>query len=343
MTRTIPVIPCPSCAADPAPGVGAGSCPPCGGRGRRRAQLVLTVANADTGAVRSLSVEPGDLAARPDPAGGWRVDLTDRIQELAGAVGVAGTPDELVLHLPAGWRPDLPAARRYGGAARAIAECWREPWRVAIGRSAALVRDPARRLGRIGQLAGPPGVPAGGPNPLSPAAFVRLARGLDLALVVTIRDGVPVPAPVGAPGGLRPRVAWPPGRGPGGAVLRWPDGPRWQLRLLPLAAPVPADEFPADPSAAAAAGALVEQLDIALADAVPADPEVAIPAPRAEPAALPDDPVPDLARLAARHSGRAVTVRFTRTGCELYLPAVSRVRWLARADDLPSLVITDLG
>ncbi|MEU8189588.1 hypothetical protein AB0C00_20180, partial [Micromonospora carbonacea] len=66
---------------------GAGSvavaCRRCALRGRLRAHLVLTVANLDTGAVASHEVLPGDLDPRPDPAGGWAVELTPRVRELA--------------------------------------------------------------------------------------------------------------------------------------------------------------------------------------------------------------------------------------------------------------------
>ncbi|MFB9234003.1 hypothetical protein ACFFWC_00380 [Plantactinospora siamensis] len=362
MSAAAPVITCPVCSGRPDPGpVGAGpfepdGCPACAGRGRLRAQLVLTVANIDTGAVRSAVVEPGRLDVRPVPGGGWRVALTARIGELAEAAGVAGTPDELTLRLPADWDPELPADRRYDLEARAVAECWREPWRVAIGRSGA-PNHAGRRLGRFGLLAGQAGGRPGAPGPLTLATLVRLAHGLDLALLVTLRDGVPVPAPsrpagaskstdlnggpapVGLPGLPVGREARTTTTGAPVAVLRWPDGPRWELRLLSPAAPVPVDEFPTAAGPRAAVAALIDVLDLAFAERVPVDPHVAIPAPDHDPVAVPGDPVPELIRLAARHAGRAITVRFTRAGCELYLLGAGRARRSVQAADLPALMV----
>nr|QLJ99754.1 hypothetical protein HZU44_06500 [Micromonospora carbonacea] len=139
---------------------GAGSvavaCRRCGLRGWLRAQLVLTVANLDTGAVASHEVLPADLDPRPDPAGGWAVELTPQVRELAARAGVAlatvGEPPSV--RLPAAWRPDLPAAQRHELAARAVAEAARPAWRVWLGRSAAPPPvDPARRLARLCALA----------------------------------------------------------------------------------------------------------------------------------------------------------------------------------------------
>jgi hypothetical protein len=139
---------------------GAGSvavpCRRCGLRGRLRAQLVLTVANLDTGAVASHAVGPDDLDPRLDAKGGWAVELTPRVRELAARVGVApgsvGEPP--TVRLPADWRPDLPATQRRELAARAVAEAARPAWRVWLGRSAAPPPvDPAQRLGRLCALA----------------------------------------------------------------------------------------------------------------------------------------------------------------------------------------------
>ncbi|OWV13590.1 hypothetical protein B5D80_00165 [Micromonospora wenchangensis] len=130
------------------------ACHRCGRQGRRRAQLVLTAANLDTGAVASRRVGPDDLDPRPDPAGGWSVDLTPRLSELAAEAGVAATVDPVTVRLPAAWRLDLPAAERHELAAQALAAAARPAWRVLIGRSvAAPPVDPARRLDRLCALA----------------------------------------------------------------------------------------------------------------------------------------------------------------------------------------------
>ncbi|NBE81807.1 hypothetical protein [Micromonospora rubida] len=137
-------------------GVGtvAVACPGCGRRGRRRAQLVLTVANLDTGAVASHLVAPGTLDPRPDPAGDWVADLTSRVRELAAATGVAATVDPLTVRLPPAWRPDLPADERHELEGRAVAEAARPAWRVLVGRSTAPPPlDLAARLAQLCALA----------------------------------------------------------------------------------------------------------------------------------------------------------------------------------------------
>ncbi|MGW1057496.1 hypothetical protein [Micromonospora rubida] len=135
-------------------GTVAVACLSCGRRGRRRAQLVLTVANLDTGAVASHLVAPGTLDPRPDPVGGWVADLTPRVRVLAAATGVAAAVDPLTVRLPSAWGPDLPAAERHELAALAIAEAARPAWRVLVGRSTAPPPfDPAARLARLCALA----------------------------------------------------------------------------------------------------------------------------------------------------------------------------------------------
>ncbi|MFF5171342.1 hypothetical protein ACFY3U_01745 [Micromonospora sp. NPDC000089] len=142
-----------SCALCRGAGTVAVACLRCRRRGRRRAQLVLTVANLDTGAVASHRVGPGALDPRPDPAGGGVVDLTPRVRELAAAAGVAAPVDPLTVRMP-GWRPDLPAADRHELAAHALAECARPAWRVLVGRSTPPPPvDPAARLARLCALA----------------------------------------------------------------------------------------------------------------------------------------------------------------------------------------------
>ncbi|SCL29720.1 hypothetical protein GA0070616_3937 [Micromonospora nigra] len=130
-------------------------CHRCGRRGRRRAQLVVTVANLDTGAVASQRVVPGGLDARRDPAGRWVVDLASRVRELATSVGaVVPATDVPTLWLDGQWRPDLPAARRYELEAHAILRADHAPWRLLLGRTtAAPPVDPAARLARLCALA----------------------------------------------------------------------------------------------------------------------------------------------------------------------------------------------
>ncbi|XTZ13342.1 hypothetical protein ACQSSU_17525 [Micromonospora echinospora] len=139
-------VACPECA-------GTG-CPRCQWQGRRRAQLLLTVANRDTGAVASRRVTPADLDPRPDPAGGWVAELTPWVRDLAATVAAVLDPEPLVVHLPPTWRPDLPAGDRYALAAEALAEAARHPWRLWLGRSIAPAPvDPAARLARLCGLA----------------------------------------------------------------------------------------------------------------------------------------------------------------------------------------------
>ncbi|MFI6824085.1 hypothetical protein ACIBJE_24565 [Micromonospora sp. NPDC050187] len=140
------VVTCPDCA-------GTG-CPRCRWRGRRRAQLLLTVANRDTGAVASHRVTPGDLDPRPDPAGGGVADLTPRVRDLAATVAATLDPDPLLVRLPPAWRPDLPGPDRCALAAQALAEAARRPWRLWLGGSTAPSPvDPDSRLARLCGLA----------------------------------------------------------------------------------------------------------------------------------------------------------------------------------------------
>ncbi|MFY1654561.1 hypothetical protein ACN27J_27225 [Solwaraspora sp. WMMB762] len=138
------------------------TCDRCAGLGRRRAQLVYTVANADTAAVASVNIVPGAL----DPvhrAGRWWLDLDTVVTELAGRVGAdhlydPDTPERNLLVgglvLPRDWRPDLPQARRHALEAAAIANYTYHPWQLWLGRTAPPDRpDPARHLGQLCALA----------------------------------------------------------------------------------------------------------------------------------------------------------------------------------------------
>ncbi|MEU8331051.1 hypothetical protein [Micromonospora sp. NPDC048839] len=130
-------------------------CYRCDRRGRRRAQLVVTVANLDTGAVASHQVVPGGLNPHRDPAGHWVVDLASRVRELAATVGaVVADADVPSLWLDRQWRPDLPAELRHELEAHAILRADHAPWRLVLGRStAAPTVDPAARLARLCALA----------------------------------------------------------------------------------------------------------------------------------------------------------------------------------------------
>ncbi|MFF0154738.1 hypothetical protein [Micromonospora sp. NPDC005203] len=130
-------------------------CHRCDRRGRRRAQLVVTVANLDTGAVASHQVVPGGLDPHRDPAGRWVVDLASRVRELAATVGAVVTDtDAPSLWLDRQWRPDLPAALRHELEAHALLRADHAPWRLVLGRStSAPTVDPAARLARLRALA----------------------------------------------------------------------------------------------------------------------------------------------------------------------------------------------
>lgn len=131
-------------------------------RRAQRAQLVVTVVNADTGAVASASVTPGVLQPRP-AHGRWLIALTPVIAELAAAVSATalveltggGRPlgDE-DLPLPPEWHPDLPADRRDALVAAVLVNYGGGPWRVFQGRdSAPPPPDPTARLAQLCRLA----------------------------------------------------------------------------------------------------------------------------------------------------------------------------------------------
>ena len=155
---------------------GAGSvaypCHRCKRCGRRRAQLVLSVANLDTGAVASHSVVPGGLDPEPTPTG-WVVRLRDRVRELAASVGATVTDEVPELWLPSQWRPDLPALHRVELEAQAIVGLDNAPWRLFLGRS------PTCAAGRPGRPAGA-ALRVGRPAPARPGDRGTPARaGLD--------------------------------------------------------------------------------------------------------------------------------------------------------------------
>ncbi|MFV2087366.1 hypothetical protein [Micromonospora sp. LOL_021] len=139
----------------------------------RRAQLVLTVANVDTGAVVSASVVPGTVTPMPTGCGRyWCLDLARLLDDLAAAAGVAHLydPEDPAgpvlapwLQLPKQWRPDLPADQRCALEAEAIAAESIDPWRLWPGRTT-----------------GPPD----NTHPPSPATAIAVA--LRLGLTVTV-------------------------------------------------------------------------------------------------------------------------------------------------------------
>ncbi|MEO3747969.1 hypothetical protein [Plantactinospora sp. B5E13] len=136
-------------------------CQRCGQHGRRRAQLVLTVANVDTGAVASVSVEPGTVPPRPAPDGGWHLPLKPLVDGLAATVGAATWSDgygrsggESDVWLPREWSPELPDDERLALETTAIARTSGESWQVFLGRNDAPPPvSPEQRLGRLRALA----------------------------------------------------------------------------------------------------------------------------------------------------------------------------------------------
>ncbi|WP_341720417.1 hypothetical protein QQG74_12310 [Micromonospora sp. FIMYZ51] len=149
---------CRLCAGD---GSVAEACHRCGSGGRRRAQLVVTVVNLDTGAAVSRRLMPGRL---DPPPGRERVG---RAEELVGglcaAVGVRGlrprwgwrSLDDTLYWLPPQWRPELPESQRLLLEAEALARHDYDPWWVFVGRSSATPPppDPAAELSRLCALA----------------------------------------------------------------------------------------------------------------------------------------------------------------------------------------------
>ena len=140
-------------------------CHDCGQTGRRRAQLVLTMANLDTGAVASANVVPGVVEPVPWPGDGgesWYLPLGPLLRDLAAVVGVEswtdarqpGSPDGPLVLLPRAWRPESPEVARRAEEAAALAGESLDAWRVYLGRGRpAPARDPAVELGRWCRLA----------------------------------------------------------------------------------------------------------------------------------------------------------------------------------------------
>ncbi|WJK41400.1 hypothetical protein O7608_02900 [Solwaraspora sp. WMMA2056] len=138
------------------------------GSQRRRAQLVFTVANLDTGAVASTSLVPGSFTPIHTPGGTWWLPYAPIVTDLATHAGVAAStlrdpdfPDEpgrlpsSGLTLPIQWQPDIPEQDRRKWEAVALADRRSTPWLVLIGRSSEPPPpgEPARLLGRLCALA----------------------------------------------------------------------------------------------------------------------------------------------------------------------------------------------
>ncbi|MFY1690820.1 hypothetical protein [Plantactinospora sp. WMMB782] len=140
-------------------------CHRCRQAGRLRGQLVLSVANVDSGAVASANVVPGVVEPAPWPGDGgtWHLPLAPILAELAASVGAGcwvearnppGSPDGPLLLLPSRWRPDLPSETRAALEAEAIASHGHLAWQLYLGRTAAEpLPDPARDLVRRCRLA----------------------------------------------------------------------------------------------------------------------------------------------------------------------------------------------
>ncbi|MFV2019660.1 hypothetical protein [Micromonospora sp. LOL_023] len=138
------------------------------GSERRRAQLVFTVGNLDTGQVASISLVPGSFTPLPTPGGTWWLPYAPIVTDLATRAGVAPAtlrdpdfPDEpgrqpsSGLMLPIQWQPGIPEAERRKWEAAALADRRATPWLVLLGRSTEPPPpgDPGRLLGRLCALA----------------------------------------------------------------------------------------------------------------------------------------------------------------------------------------------
>ncbi|WBB54411.1 hypothetical protein [Verrucosispora sp. WMMD573] len=149
---------CQVCGGD---GSVAEACHRCGRGGRRRAQLVVTVVNLDTGAAASRRLVPGGALPPVDDERVRRARPV--VAELAGPVGVRGLRprwggrelDDTLGWLPKTWRPDLPERQRLAMEAAALVGQDFDPWRVYVGRSTELPPppDPGRELARLCGLA----------------------------------------------------------------------------------------------------------------------------------------------------------------------------------------------
>ncbi|WP_185755215.1 hypothetical protein [Micromonospora sp. A202] len=290
---------CPHCC-------GAGLRPPalrcytCGDSHRLHRTMLMTVTDLRHRVVH-LTWQAGIPEVTPlvatQPNGRPVVQLPDRYR-LGSWAAVLGAPPEDIRDADGGHDLDRDLRDGYVTLPWAGSDPVGEHVRAA-GRGTA--------AGRLILVAAPPDAP---PLP----ELLRLALGLDLALVVAVCD-------------LRHNA--------GDPLLA--DGLRWSVEVKPRDAPVNPDDLPYRPSLAAALAWCVECLTDAVASAAPTDPALPIPVPSSGPRAIVADPVPELLRLAARHAGQAVTVRFTRAGCALHRHDDDGVRLLAEGPDLNRL------
>ncbi|MFC5945414.1 hypothetical protein ACFPZ4_28615, partial [Micromonospora harpali] len=299
----VPSQPCPACRPARRRVAWALSCATCAGTGRVHQAALVTLTDLRCRAVHlawragvpepvsAVSVRPGgrSVVRLPDRyrLGAWATVFGVRPEDLAEADGGHALP------------PDVRDG--YVGL----------PWAGAdpVGEQVATV-GPALPAARLLITAVRPDAP-----PL--AELLRLAHGLDLALLVNVLD-------------LRRHPA---------APMR-AHGVLWSVDLRAPAAPVRPDDLPDRPSLAAAVAHCLECLDVTLPETAPADPRTPVPVPRSTPCPLPPDPVPGLRRLAARHAGRPLSVRFTPAGRTVHRHDDDGVRLLAEGVDLPDRRLT---
>ncbi|TDC72885.1 hypothetical protein E1193_26795 [Micromonospora sp. KC606] len=141
----------------------AAPCADCARTGRRRAELVVSVVDLDTGAAASERLRPGGIAPVRSPDGLWEVPARPVVTRLAARLGagdVRGLPsagpalDAPLLWLPRAWRPDLPAAQRDAIEAEALVRADHTPWRVFLASGTAPPPAvPHQQLGRLCGLA----------------------------------------------------------------------------------------------------------------------------------------------------------------------------------------------
>ncbi|WP_328339284.1 hypothetical protein [Micromonospora sp. NBC_00421] len=299
----VPARPCPACRPARRRVASALPCATCAGTGRVHQAALVTLTDL-RGRVVHLAWRAGVAepvsAVSVSPGGRSVVRLPDRYRLGAWAAVFGVSPEDLA---EADGGHTLPPDVRDGYVAL--------PWAGAdpVGEQVAAV-GPALPAARLLVTAVRPDAP-----PL--AELLRLACGLDLALIVNVLDLRRHPvAPMRAHGVL------------------------WSVGLRPPDAPVRPDDLPDRPSLAAAVAHCMECLDVTLPETVPADPRMSVPVPRSASRPLPPDPVPGLRRLAARHAGRPLSVRFTRTGSAVHRHDDDGAHLIAEGDDLPDRRLT---
>lgn len=311
-------------------------CPSCGGTRRIHHGVVVTLTDLRTRAVHLNWAADGGRTARPPvldlppparPAIPPRPGPARRGPDRAGGGDRAGADGGPVVRLGeeyrlARWaavfgvRPgdltELDGGQPVGAGLRdglvTLPEPGVDPLRRHLA-SLARGRPAARVLVHAAVPAGP-----------SLARLLRLALGLDLAALVTVRAPRPRPGDPDADDG------------PGWA---------WHVGMSAPEAPVgPVD--PVHPGLPVALARCVAHLGATLAATVPADPYRAVAVPQAPRPYRVEAGVGLLDRLAAAHPGRPVTARFDRAGCAVYLHDPVPCR-LAGAGTLAEVVTGLLG